>query len=314
MSSKSFFSFLLCVCLYVCDVLGAIVNQSVKSENTPQSAQGQPKLRRNEVQSGETPITRQREIRLVDFGNFTYDAYCGGGDETTTVTVKNGKYEGGDDGFPSYFEAGADSYGDLDGDGREEAAVTSLCNTGGTGQFSEGYIYTMKNGKPVLLAHFEGGDRGFGGLQSARIKSRFLFVERSDGKANCCADETLTTKYRWNGKKLVQVGKPVSRRLDAATAIRFAAGKSSKIIELEFEGRETKTFVIRASANQTDTVTSDAGNVNIYPSDLINTQSIADEKLADGTKFKVSENGTYGFSIYNLDYDNRRIAFNIEIK
>ncbi len=316
MLSKSFFAFLLCGCLCACDASGTTVNQSVKQENTAQAAQNEPKSNESEVQSSETPIARQGEIRLVDFRNFTYNAYCGDAPpegKTVEVTVKNGKYEASGENFPSYFEIAVDAYGDIDGDGKEEAAVSSLCNTGGTGQFSEGYIYTVKNGKPVLLTHFEGGDRGYEGLQSVKIKNGFLFVERNDGTANCCADKTLTTKYRWNGKKLVEIGKPVSRRLNSATPIHFAAGKSSKIFELGFEAREIKTFVVGVISNQTITVTSNAKNVNIYPSDLINTQSVTNEKLADGTKFKVSQNGNYGFSVENLDYDNRKITFNIEI-
>ncbi len=319
MLSKSFFAYLLyaCLCLCACDASGTTVNQSVNQENTEQSTQDEPKFSENEIQSDKTLIIQQREIRSVDFRDFTYNAYCGDSPpegKTVEVTVKNGKYESGGESFPSYFEIVVDAYGDLDGDGKEEAAVSSLCNTGGTGQFSEGYIYTMKNGKPALLAHFEGGDRGYGGLQSVKIKNGFLFVERNDGAANCCAEETLTTKHRWNGRKLVEVGSPVRRKLDSAIPIRFAAGKSSKIFELEFEARETKTFVVRVSANQTITVTSNAKNVNIYPNDSINTQSVTNETLTNGTKFKVSQNGNYGFSVENLDYDNRKVTFNIEIK
>lgn len=320
MLSKSYFAYLLCACLCLCACAasGTTVNQSVKQENTPQLTQAEPKSDDNELQSDKTPVTQQREIRSVDFKDFTYNAYCGDSPpdgETTKVTVKNGKSEAGDgENFPSHFEVAVDAYGDLDGDGKEEAAVSSLCNTGGTGQFSEGYIYTMKNGKPVLLTHFEGGDRGYEGLQSVKIKNGFLLVERNDGKANCCADETLTTKYRWNGKKLVEVGKPISRKLDSAVPIHFAVGKSSKIFELDFEARATKTFVVRVNAEQTIVVTSNAKNINIYPSDFINTQSISKETLANGTKFKASQNGNYGFSVENLGYDNRRIAFNVEIK
>lgn len=320
MLSKGFFAYLFCVCLSLCacDASGTTANQSVKQENKAQLTQAEPKSDDNELQSDKTPVTQQRDIRSVDFKIFTYDAYCGDSPpdgETTKVTVKNGKYEAGNsENFPSYFEIAVDAYGDLDGDGKEEAAVSSLCNTGGTGQFSEGYIYSLKNGKPVLLTHFEGGDRGYEGLQSVKIKDGFLFVERNDGTANCCADKTLTTKYRWNGKKLVEVGKPVSRRLDAAVPIHFAAGKSDEIFELEFEARETKTFTVQVKAGQTIIVTSNAGNTNINPSDIINSQGVNKETLANGTKFKVSQNGNYGFSVENLDYDNRRIPFNVEIK
>lgn len=322
MPRNYFFAYLSCAFIYLCACYrpGTTVDQSIRSENTATITQDRPKSKEDNSSTNKTLVnTQQRAIRLVDFENFTYHAYCEGppsdGDETTAVTVKNGKYEtNSDDDFPRYFEIAVDAYGDLDGDGKEEAAVSSLCNTGGTGQFTEGYIYTMKNGKPVLLTRFEGGDRGFGGLQTVNIKNGFLFVERNDGEANCCADKTLTTKYRWDGKKMVEVGRPISRRLDSTTPIHFDTGASSKVLALEFEQRETKTFSVRVGAKQVITVTSNDKNLNIYPSDFINVQSITPEKLDNGAKFVVSGNGNYGFSVQNLDYDTRKITFNVEIK
>lgn len=96
MLSKSFFAFLLCACLCACDASGTTVNQSVNQENTAQAAHNEPKLNESEIQTRKTPIARQSEIRLVDFRNFTYNAYCGDSPpegKTTVVTVKNGKYE-----------------------------------------------------------------------------------------------------------------------------------------------------------------------------------------------------------------------------
>lgn len=172
-------------------------------------------------------VQAQTDIRKVNFNNFTYKPYCTGdetGDASYTITVKKGKfenvilkngvYETKDDAYPDYFEVDKITYGDLDGDKKDEAVIRTLCNTGGTGQFSEGFVYTMtRSGKPKLLTRFAGGDRGFGGLQSAKIQNGFLLVERNDGEANCCADFTLTTRYRWNKSKLVAVGKPARRKI-----------------------------------------------------------------------------------------------------
>lgn len=169
----------------------------------------------------------QTNIRRVDFKNFTYFALCGASAEKDAwkatvkkATIKNTKligdvYKPIDENLPAYFDIGKIIYGDLTGDEREEAVITSDCNTGGTGQFTEGYIYTLKGGKPVLLSRIVGGDRGFGGLVNVRINRRFLFVERNDeeGAANCCATHTLTTKFRWNGKKFVAVGKPLRKKI-----------------------------------------------------------------------------------------------------
>ncbi|MGI8669543.1 MAG: hypothetical protein ACR2J3_06780 [Aridibacter sp.] len=170
----------------------------------------------------------QSGIKKVDFNNFTYEPLCGGdidGEPYGKITVKNGKIENIkevdgvneviDDNLPNYFSVGNFLYGDLNGDGKEEAVVSSDCNTGGTGQFSEGYIFTIKNGKPVLLTRIEGGDRGFGGLVDIKIVKGLLVVEQNDpeGGANCCAVYTLMTKYKLNGNKLVPIGKPIRRKI-----------------------------------------------------------------------------------------------------
>src|SRR5687767_7431093 len=78
----------------------------------------------------------QGGIRAVDFKNFTYQPNCAG-EETQTITVKNGEYS-----FEKQMQDYVDrlhfnifsiTYGDIDGDGSEEAIILSSCNTGGTG-------------------------------------------------------------------------------------------------------------------------------------------------------------------------------------
>lgn len=307
------FSLIFCLALIICSSIASIENRA----NAAGESENKQKASEIQSQTSKKPAAQQSEIRRIDFNNFTYQVFCGDSQsdgKTTKITIKDGKYEGSGDDFPNYFEAGADAYGDLDGDGREEAAVSSLCNTGGTGQFSEGYVYTLKNGKPFLLAHFEGGDRGFGGLQSARIKNGFLFVERSDGEANCCADYSLTTKYRWNGEKLVEVGKPVRQKLFSAAQILFDKGKSSKTLKIKFEARETKFFRVGTSVGQIVTVTSNVKNVEIHSSDFHNTESVSEQEITGGMKFKVLRNRNFGFQMQNLAFDDREIIFVIIIK
>ena len=170
----------------------------------------------------------QMNIRQVDFNNFTYEPTCTGNESDEPygkITVKNGKIDniktidGVDepinDNLPNYFEISDIIYGDLNSDGGQEAVITSFCNTGGTGQFSEGYIYTLKDGKPVLMTRIGGGDRGFGGLVKIKIVKGLLVVEQNDPQdgANCCAVFTLTTKYKLNDRKLVQVDKTLRRKI-----------------------------------------------------------------------------------------------------
>jgi hypothetical protein len=207
----------------------------------------------------------QNDIRKVDFNNFTYEPTCTGdlSDEPYgRITVKNGtisniKEVNGvneviDDNLPNYYSVGDFLYGDLNGDGKEETVVSSDCNTGGTGQFSEGYIFTMENGKPVLLARIKGGDRGFGGLVDTKIVKGLLVVEQNDpeGGANCCALFTLTTKYKLNGNKLSAIGKSVRREINPAIRIKFPRNKSSTEFDVKLEVGDIKKYVLTARKRQ----------------------------------------------------------------
>src|SRR6476469_9156721 len=83
----------------------------------------------------------QSDIHSVDFKNFAYQPYCAS-EATTRIRVKNGEYskETPQGGYVDhfYFNVMGVTYGDVTGDGQDEAVVLSVCNTGGTGNFTEG--------------------------------------------------------------------------------------------------------------------------------------------------------------------------------
>ncbi len=154
------------------------------------------------------------DIHRVDFQNFTYRPSCAY-EKPRAVRTRNGNYtrNRGDDKI--FFDVRSVTYGDLTGDGRDEAVVLTNCNTGGTGQFSEGFIFTMRNGRPVLLTRIAGGDRAFGGLASAKVERGLLIVEtyapEEPGMGACCPKYIETTRYHWNGRRLVKSGKTTRR-------------------------------------------------------------------------------------------------------
>jgi hypothetical protein len=152
-------------------------------------------------------VAPAQTIRRVDFRNFTYRAYCAE-NQPFTMRVRRGHYDRrGDD--PVHFVVERAKYGDITGDGHEEAIVLTNCDQEGTGYFSEGFIYTLRRGKPVLLTRVPGGDRAQGGLYGLTIRHGLVVVESYAAKDNggvCCPDYIDTTRYRWNGHKLVQVG------------------------------------------------------------------------------------------------------------
>ncbi len=237
----------------------------------------------------------QNDIRKVDFKNFTYDIQSLDGESKTKVTVEDGSFSRMSEEDRYNFSVMDVAYGDLDGDGKEEAAVGIIENTGGTGQFSSGLIFTMRGGKAVVLTMFEGGDRAFGGIVGAKIVSQTLIVERNapgDLGAACCAEFIETTRYKWNGKQLVQVGEVESLELYPAERVAFKKGTSLSILRVKLDKYDRKRFVIGARKGQTLFVSS-----GIEPSNSLS----YDLRRGDG-EVKTTENGMIVKLNANGDY------------
>lgn len=262
-------------------------------------------------------IQTSDEIHKVDFKNFIYQPYCAG-EETRKITVENGEFseEKQMDGYidRTYFNVFDVSYGDLTGDGKDEAVVLTACNTGGTGNFSEGFIYGMKNGKPELLTRIEGGDRAYGGLREARVENGILIVERNDvGEAGgaCCPEYIVTSKYKLEGNKLKQVGTESKRELNPAERVSFEKGKSMTVLNLNLPAEsEYKRFVVGARAGQTLRVSSNSKNaqIRLYKGDA--------DVLTEGDNLtaKLNKSGDYIFQIGNTGENNLNVSITIEIK
>src|SRR5215204_3440293 len=205
-------------------------------------------------------------IRKVDFKNFTYEPGCVGEDKQK-ITVTNGEYshDKGDDTL--YFYVRDVTYGDANGDQIEDAIVLTTCNTGGSGQFSEGFIFGTKDGKTELLSRIEGGDRADGGLRSAKVENGLLVVERNGAGETggaCCPEFVVTSKYKLEGKNLKQIGGDVSRDLYPPQRVKFEKGAKDAFIDVKLTNEEDiKRFVISAREQQLLTVESSSKDVSI---------------------------------------------------
>lgn len=152
------------------------------------------------------------DIRKVDFQNGTYRPACW---NKKPVTVKNGLLQR--EGPPEqrlWFKVMSVEYGDLTGDGQEEAVVLTACALGGTGNPTEGFIFAMKAGKPQQIARVKAGDRALGGIEKLAIEGGMLKVTRKQGQAACCADTLETTTYKLEEARLVPVGEVVVRKYE----------------------------------------------------------------------------------------------------
>lgn len=167
--------------------------------------------RRNPVGKSITS-EKTTDIRNFDFKNFTYQS----GDRGS-IRLRNGKYVRRISPTESY-EAQFDRviYGDLTGDGNDEAVVVLTQEVSASSAEQYVYIYALKNGLVSKLTDFVGGTSGcvFEGeecsLLGIEIQGSVLTIDRAiptDQDAKCCPSLHRSTKYRWDGGLLIEIGK-----------------------------------------------------------------------------------------------------------
>jgi hypothetical protein len=182
------------------------------------------------VAGGVAPAARaQSYIRLVDFRNFTY-AWDGEENDVPSswhwidtpvadkVEVTNGKYRfeddgDADDGRGAVLSVVRVTYGDLIGNGDEEALVWLNYSTGGTANWDYLYVYRLTRGRLILMGRLKCGSRGSGGLVGVRVEGKVLVTDFADPdrlEGDCCSGGYIRVRYRWKRGRFVEVGKRVS--------------------------------------------------------------------------------------------------------
>jgi len=163
-------------------------------------------------------------IHTIDFANFKYP-YTSGlrlpSDSRRTFKLHNGTFHETKRAVGMNF--GHAFYGDVTGDGIEEAFVYLEVHTSGSATPGCIYIYRMANGRPQLLWAFDSGDRQYGGLRQVyadhtdlvvelygkgKIIGRDLFAD--DGTSALTPFPYIITRarYRWHGGRFRRVGRP----------------------------------------------------------------------------------------------------------
>jgi hypothetical protein len=258
----------------------------------------------------------QSDIHTVDFKNFTYHPYCIS-EQPETVWVKNGEYSKSTqmDGYVDRysFNVFAISYGDLNGDGKDEATILTVCNTGGTGNFSEGFVYTMKAGKPVLMANIPGGDRAAGGLRSAKVENGLLVIdanEETEDSGACCPQSAAITRYKISGGKLVAVGEPEHHDLFPTERVKFDRGMSGSTFKVRIPFEEGRRYVLGASAGQTLTVSvnKDKASIRLLEEDVNATNG------TNNLTARLPKSGDYTIEIQNDADTEIEVTVSIKIR
>lgn len=255
------------------------------------------------------------DIHKIDFRSFTYRPSCAdfeSSEANVPVTVAGGSFTGkaGTDLEGTYFEVQEVLYGDLNGDGRDEAVVRTVCNTGGTGQFDEGFVFGMKDGKPALLGRIPGGDRASGGVRCVRFEGGALKVERvgNDSGAARGIDFVDTETWKLQGGQLAESGQAVHRRLATdkpGKPIRFAKGKSSGTVTGRTSGIDEYSLGAREGQTMTLHLTSPDNNaaVEVMLDDYTVTCRTTDwtGELPASGQYRVYVLSTKGTASYTLE-------------
>lgn len=141
-------------------------------------------------------------IEAIDFENYTYPlnghSYRLIGGYYARNTAPNTQWE--------LRLAEAIYYGDLTGDGKNESVVVLSYGAVGGPHTVEARVYTLRNGRPALLATFPVAETlsceldHYVDLDDGKVK-----VERIYGRAGVC-DHNEVSEYRWDGTKFMPIG------------------------------------------------------------------------------------------------------------
>jgi hypothetical protein len=166
----------------------------------------------------------QSPIRQIDFKNFTYawdepialDTTWRWLDSSpeSDIKVSDGMYRFDDeddtgDGPSPFITEDSVTYGDLTGDGTEEAIVKLNYSTGGTHNWDYLYVYRLTKSHLSLLGRLESGSRGNGGLISVKVKGTSLvtdFADKDKLRGDCCSAGFIRVRYRWQRGTFVEFG------------------------------------------------------------------------------------------------------------
>ncbi len=154
-------------------------------------------------------------IQKIDFENFTYPAAPVYQKNEKPFTLKDGEYAGrlqkGGGAEPEAVSLVDTIYGDVTGDGVDDAIVVLTENIHGSAIPYFVYVYGVEGNKPKLLWSFYAGERGDGGLRQVVADRGELMVELygrdrvvdggtssdEDNMGVCCPRFFTRSRYEW---------------------------------------------------------------------------------------------------------------------
>lgn len=167
------------------------------------------------------------EVHRIDFRNSIYVALPSDRKDyrlPESIQVKDGEFKAGKEMDEVYFSIASIEYGDLTGDGREEAVVHATCGMSmGNGWADDFYIYAMDKGHVESLGTLGSREmtRDYLRRQPDGVLWRVSSVKVKDGKldiewfadgSHAAPQFIVTLEYWWNGHAFVMNGAPIKRK------------------------------------------------------------------------------------------------------
>ncbi len=162
-------------------------------------------------------------IRAVDFLNYRYQGSVCGEDSglPKTVKIRNGKYKDRDQNFFDVVKKEI-AYGDVNGDGSEEAVLLIRCgSSAGSFRAFEVHAYSFHNGQAHLLARLDStgvegdyqksyadGTVFYPGENGPKIIDGHVIVEALTDGSFAGPENVAAFEYEVSGGKFVLSGKP----------------------------------------------------------------------------------------------------------
>ena len=173
-------------------------------------------------------------IGKFDFKNYTYPLPRGWQDaDAKEAVLENGQRRRSEERIGLSYVA--TRFGDVTGDGADEAFVILKIETAGAAIPQIVYVFTLKDNQPEQIWYFRTGDRADGGLKNIFAdggeavvelfgQDRFILGELETSKITgdeeqlCCPIFFSRTYYKWNGKTFLMQGKRLTFSLEDKNA------------------------------------------------------------------------------------------------
>lgn len=165
------------------------------------------------------------DIRSVDFGEVPPPgSACSEGLRFTppaTIPVAAGRSPVLDIARFTRLEVDPDvTYGDLDGDGADEAAVHVVCSYGANGAEDTVHVWRLQDGRPQHVAGVGEPPASVTGplpsaVEGVRVvggRVEVTWTRYADDDPHCCPSGSATVAYELDGDRLARVGSPVDGR------------------------------------------------------------------------------------------------------